>query len=160
MSLVGTFASMSMPDLIQWARTARRSGMISVRNPADASARKIYLQDGQIVACASNDHRDYYGNYLLRLGYCNEEDVNRALAIQRESGIMVAQILVMVEKLSKEDDSERVLLRVVHPAKALSTRPVSPAGAVFGRGWSGVLTACMVDCSNWRLRSGFLLGGI
>lgn len=103
MSLVGTFSSMSMPDLIQWARTARRSGVIAVRNPADNSERRIYLNDGQIVACASNDHRDYYGNYLLRLGYCSEEDVNRALAIQRETGIMVAQILVMVEKLSLPD---------------------------------------------------------
>jgi len=103
LSLVGTFASMSMPDLIQWARTARRTGVITVRNPADGSERRIYLHGGQIVACASNDHRDYYGNYLLRLGYCSEEDVNRALAIQRESGIMVAQILVMVEKISKED---------------------------------------------------------
>ena len=92
-----------MPDLIQWARTAQRTGIITVRNPADNSERKIYLQAGQIVACASNDHRDYYGNYLLRLGYCSEEDVNRALEIQRETGIMVAQILVMVEKLKKED---------------------------------------------------------
>jgi len=92
-----------MPDLIQWARTARRGGVITVRNPGDNSERKIYLHGGQIVACASNDHRDYYGNYLLRLGYCSEEDINRALAIQRETGVMIARILVMVEKLSLED---------------------------------------------------------
>ncbi len=103
MSLHGTFESMSMADLIQWARTARRTGIITVRNPADNSERKIYLQGGQIVACASNDPRDFYGNYLLRLGYCSEEDVNRALQIQRETGIMVAQILVMVEKITKDD---------------------------------------------------------
>ena len=92
-----------MPDLIQWARTARRGGVITAGNPADNSERKIYLHDGQIVACASNDPRDYYGNYILKLGYCSEEDVNRALAIQRETGVMVARILVMVEKISKED---------------------------------------------------------
>lgn len=92
-----------MPDLIQWARTARRGGIITVRNPADSSERRIYLHLGQIVACASNDPRDYYGNYLLRLGYCSEEDINRALSIQRETGIMIARILVMVEKLSLED---------------------------------------------------------
>lgn len=92
-----------MPDLIQWARTARRGGVITTRNPADNSERRIYLHDGQIVACASNDPRDYYGNYILKLGYCSEEDVNRALAIQRETGVMVARILVMVEKISKED---------------------------------------------------------
>jgi hypothetical protein len=51
-----------------------------------------------------------------------------------------------LEMLSKEDDSERALLRVVHPAKGLfACRAMSPAGAVFGRAWSGVLTACMVD---------------
>ena len=103
MSLIGTFASMSMADLIQWARTAQRTGIITVRNPADNSSRKIYLHAGQIVACASNDPRDFYGNYLQRLGYCSEEDLDRALQIQRETGIMVAQILVMVEKLKLED---------------------------------------------------------
>jgi hypothetical protein len=30
MSLSGSFASMSMADLIQWARTARREGVITV----------------------------------------------------------------------------------------------------------------------------------
>jgi hypothetical protein len=103
LSLVGSFSSMSTPDLIQWARTARRGGAITARNPADNVERKIHLHDGQIVACSSNDPRDYYGNYILKLGYCSEEDVNRALAIQRETGVMVARILVMVEKISKED---------------------------------------------------------
>ena len=52
-----------------------------------------------------------------------------------------------LEMLSKDDDSESGPLRIVHPAKGLSAlRPLLPAGAVFGRGWSGVLAACMVDC--------------
>jgi uncharacterized protein DUF4388 len=103
LSLSGTFESMSMADLIQWARTAQRTGIITVRNPNGNASRKIYLHAGQIVACASNDPRDFYGNYLQRLGYCSEEDLDRALEIQQETGIMVAQILVMVEKIKLED---------------------------------------------------------
>jgi hypothetical protein len=102
MSLAGTFSSMSMADLIQWARTARRTGVITVRNKEQGAERRIFLQTGQIVACASNEPREYYGKYLVQLGYCAEDDVDRALKIQKETGVMVAAILVMVEKISRE----------------------------------------------------------
>lgn len=92
-----------MADLIQWARTARRTGVITVRRAADPVERKIYFQNGQIIACASSDPREYYGHYLARLGYCTEADVDRALQIQKETGVMVAAILVMVGQLSHED---------------------------------------------------------
>lgn len=101
-SLSGSFSSMSMADLIQWARTARRSGVITARSSSQSAERRIFLQDGRIIACASNDPRDYYGNYLVRLGHCTEEDVDKALRIQRETGIMVGAILVMVEKITSE----------------------------------------------------------
>lgn len=102
MPLSGNFSSMSMADLIQWARTARRTGVITARDPGQNAERRIFLRDGQIIACASNDPRDYYGNYLVRLGYCSEDDVNKALSIQRDTGIMVGAILVMVEKITSE----------------------------------------------------------
>ena len=94
---------MSMADLIQWARTAQRTGVITVRRAADPAERKIFLQNGQIIACASSDPREYYGHYLARLGYCTEADVDRALQIQTETGVMVAAILVMVGQLSRDD---------------------------------------------------------
>src|SRR5512142_614752 len=103
LSLSGTFESMPMADLIQWARAARRNGVITVRHPREGTERLICLENGTISACASNDSRDHYGNYLVRLGYCREEDVNRSLQIQRETGVMVGQILVMVEKLTRDD---------------------------------------------------------
>jgi len=103
LSLSGTFESMSMADLIQWARAGRRSGVVTARHPRDGTERRIRLDAGAITACASNDARDHYGNYLVRLGYCGQEDVDRAIQIQRETGVMVGQILVMVEKLTRDD---------------------------------------------------------
>jgi len=103
LSLSGTFESMSMAELIQWARTARRSGVLTARHPRDGTERRIRLERGAITACASNDLRDSYGSYLVRLGYCGEDDLHRALQIQRETGVMVGQILVMVEKLTRDD---------------------------------------------------------
>ena len=103
MSLSGTFESMSMVELMRWARAGRRDGVITVRHPREGIERRICLDAGRITACASNLPRDYYGSYLVRLGYCAEEDVNRSLQIQRETGIMMGQILVMVEKLTRDD---------------------------------------------------------
>ncbi len=102
-----------MADLIQWARTARRTGVITVRHPDRSSERRIFFQEGQIVACASNEARDFYGNYLVQLGYCTREDVQRALEIQRETGVMVGAILVMVEKLSRDDAIATLTLKTI-----------------------------------------------
>src|SRR5579862_7030295 len=113
MSLSGSFSSMSMSDLIQWARTARRTGVITVQHPLRSSERRIFFQEGQIVACASNEARDFYGNYLVQLGYCTREDVQRALEIQRETGVMVGAILVMVEKLGREDAIATLTLKTI-----------------------------------------------
>ncbi len=103
MSLSGTFESFPMAEVLHWARAGRRDGTITARRPRDGTERRICLDGGVISACASNDPRDYYGNFLVRLGYCGEEDLTRALQIQRETGVMVGQILVMVEKLTRED---------------------------------------------------------
>ncbi|HWC66068.1 MAG TPA: DUF4388 domain-containing protein, partial [Thermoanaerobaculia bacterium] len=92
-----------MGDLVRWARAGRRSGVIAVRHERDGLERRVCLDGGRIVACASSDPRDYYGSYLVRLGYCGEDDVARALQIQRDTGIMMGQILVMVEKLTRDD---------------------------------------------------------
>jgi len=102
-----------MADLIQWARTARRTGVITVRNPGQGAERRIFLQSGQIVACASNEPRDYYGKYLVQLGYCTDDDVDRALKIQRETGIMVGAILVMVEKIPREVAISTLTLKTI-----------------------------------------------
>jgi hypothetical protein len=103
LSLSGTFESMPMGDLVRWTRDGRRSGVIAVRHGREGLERRVCLDGGRIVACASSDPRDYYGSYLVRLGYCGEDDVSRALQIQRETGIMMGQILVMVERLTRDD---------------------------------------------------------
>jgi Domain of unknown function (DUF4388) len=101
-SLHGKFTSMSMADLIQWARTARRTGTLTLDNDATGEQRKVVLENGSIIACSSNSPREYYGNYLVKLGYCAEEDISKALQIQRETGIMLGALLVMVERITKE----------------------------------------------------------
>ena len=91
MSLHGKFTSMSMADLIQWTRTARRTGTLTLDNDATGEQRKVVLENGSIISCSSNSPREYYGNYLVKLGYCTEEDISKALQIQRETGIMLCE---------------------------------------------------------------------
>ena len=103
MSLSGTFDSMPMADLIPWVGQGHRNGVITARSAREGRERRICLEAGKITACASNDPRDYFGNYLVQLGFCAPEDVARALQIQSETGVMMGQILVMVEKLTRDD---------------------------------------------------------
>lgn len=101
MSVSGLFSSMSMADLIQWARTAQRSGVITVRHSAGPEERTIVLEHGRIVASGSNSPREYLGRYLVALGICTPAEVDRAVETQRETGVMIAEVFVMIGRLTE-----------------------------------------------------------
>jgi hypothetical protein len=101
MSLKGLFSSMSMADLIQWARTAQRTGIVVVRRSDGPAIRKIAFDRGRIVACSSNSPREHYGRYLVNLGLASQDEIDRAVAKQRESGIMLAALLVSSGRISE-----------------------------------------------------------
>lgn len=101
MSVSGLFSSMSMADLIQWARTAQRSGVITVRHSEGPEERTIVLEHGRIVASGSNSPREYLGRYLVALGICTPAEVDRAVETQRETGVMIAEVFVMIGRLTE-----------------------------------------------------------
>lgn len=98
MSLVGRFSTMSMADLIQWARTAQRTGVLTL---SDEESKRIQVTfvDGRIVSSATNEQRETYSAYLLYLGLCSDADITDALAAQQSTGVMLASVLVHERKI-------------------------------------------------------------
>jgi hypothetical protein len=90
-----------MADLVQWARTAHRTGILRL---SDDGKREIQVtfQDGRIVYSRTNDPREKVGPYLLHLGLVTEADIDEAIAIQRTTGAMLASILVHAGKMSEK----------------------------------------------------------
>ncbi|MGZ4779539.1 MAG: DUF4388 domain-containing protein [Thermoanaerobaculia bacterium] len=101
MSISGKFSTMSMADLIQWARTAQRTGILKLSDDAKKEV-QVTFKDGRIVYSRTNDPREKVGPYLLHRGLCNEADIEEAMAIQRTTGSMLASILVHAGRMTEK----------------------------------------------------------
>ena len=91
--LEGSFSVMSIADLIQWARSAQKSGEIEVKSTQNRIIRIVIL-DGRIIHSSNNSVREKYGNYLVQLGLCRQEDIDWARDKEVETGSRLGFLLV------------------------------------------------------------------
>lgn len=112
MSVSGRFSTMSMPDLVQWARTAQRTGILRLRDDHGKEI-QVGLFDGHIVFSSTNEQRETYGAYLQHLGLCSEEEIGRALEISKRTGAMFAAVLVYEKRISREQAIETLTLKTI-----------------------------------------------
>jgi hypothetical protein len=106
MSLQGDFATMPLPDVLQWLALSQRTGILLLRR--DEVVKEIYFRDGKIVASASNDPREFFGQFLLSYGKVTEEELMNAFVKQGETGIKLGRVLVM-EGILDEAEVQRFL---------------------------------------------------
>lgn len=106
MSLIGDFATMPLPDLLQWLAISQKTGILLLQR--GEVVKEIYFRSGKIIASASNDPREYFGQFLLSHGKIDENGLMRAFIKQGETGIKLGRILVM-DGLLKEDEVQRFL---------------------------------------------------
>jgi len=106
MGLQGDFTTMPLPDLLQWLALSRKTGILILQR--GEIVKEIYFREGKIVASASNDPREYFGQFLLSYEKITEADLMRAFSRQGETGIKLGRILVM-EGLLSEDEVQRFL---------------------------------------------------
>jgi len=106
MSLAGDFATMPLPDLLQWLSLSQKTGILILQR--GEVVKEIYFRSGKIVSSSSNDPREYFGQFLLAYGKLTEDDLLYAFAKQAQTGIKLGRILVM-EGLLSEDEIQRFL---------------------------------------------------
>jgi hypothetical protein len=92
-SLRGQFASMPLPDLLQWLSDAKKNGLLTVSLEFDE--RTLRFADGQIVALGADDplQRDL-GRVLLARGLLDEKQLARALDLRSRTGAPLGDVLV------------------------------------------------------------------
>ena len=93
MKLEGTFTVMPPADLIQWARSAQKTGLLKLYNPAGKTIEVAFL-DGRIVYSASDSPREKYGRWLVHLKLCTEADIRWARDRSQESNAGLGALLV------------------------------------------------------------------
>lgn len=101
MSVAGKFSTMSMADLIQWARTAQRTGLLLLKDKEGKEIR-IVFRDGRIIFSSTNDKREQLRGYLFYLGLVSEEDLDSAFRIQQATRAAMASVLVRENKITAE----------------------------------------------------------
>ena len=65
--------------------------------------KKIFFKNGRVISSASNDPREYLGQFLMSHGYMSEPELMKGMQVQAESGILLGKILVMIDVISEEE---------------------------------------------------------
>ena len=101
MAVSGNLKTMSAGDVLQWLSLAQKTGTLFVHNKS--VEKKIFFNGGRVISSASNDPREYLGQFLMSHGYLSEAELTKAMEVQRQSGILLGKILVMIEVINEED---------------------------------------------------------
>jgi hypothetical protein len=88
-------------DLLQWLSLGQKTGTLVITNKR--VEKKIFFRRGRVISSASNDPREYLGQFLMSHGYLTEPELKKAMEVQQQSGILLGKILVMIEVISESD---------------------------------------------------------
>lgn len=88
-------------DLLQWLSLGQKTGTLTVSNKA--VEKRIFFRNGRVISSASNDPREYLGQFLMSHGFLTEPELMKAMEVQYQSGILLGKILVMIDVINEEE---------------------------------------------------------
>jgi hypothetical protein len=101
MGVSGNLKTMQPGDLLQWLSLGQKTGTLVLTNKS--VEKKIFFKSGRVISSASNDPREYLGQFLMSHGYITEDELKKAMEVQRSSGILLGKILVMIDVIAEKD---------------------------------------------------------
>jgi len=101
MALSGNLRTMLPGDLLQWLSLGQKTGTLVISNKR--VEKKIFFRNGRVISSASNDPREYLGQFLMSHGYLTEPELKKAMEVQQQSRILLGKILVMIEVINEPD---------------------------------------------------------
>jgi hypothetical protein len=104
MEFSGRLASFPIGDILQWAQNDHRSGALVIRR--SGSEKRIFLREGEVVACFSDDPAEFFGQHLLVNGLLDENDLIRALKHCQRTGQKLGDALETMGLLTTDKVQE------------------------------------------------------
>ncbi len=101
MSVSGNLKTMLPGDLLQWLSLGQKTGTLFLNNKG--IEKRIFFRNGRVISSASNDPREYLGQFLMSHGYITEQELMKAMEVQAQSRILLGKILVMIDVIAEED---------------------------------------------------------
>ncbi|HSM93698.1 MAG TPA: DUF4388 domain-containing protein [Anaeromyxobacteraceae bacterium] len=90
--LMGSLQVVPLPDLVELLARRRASGTLTCER---GTVRKsAVLVDGAVIGAASNDPREYFGQFLVNFGHATDEQLSRAVHAQGDTRGRLGEVLV------------------------------------------------------------------
>jgi hypothetical protein len=100
---------MQFSELLQWLSTGLKTGTLIMRGAP--GEKRIYFQSGRIVSSSSTVEREFLGRFLVGFGFITDEELLRALDVQRDSKVLLGKILVMIGAIREEELADLLRLK-------------------------------------------------
>ncbi|MEM7586787.1 MAG: DUF4388 domain-containing protein [Acidobacteriota bacterium] len=92
MEFSGRLASFPISELLTWAANDRRSGALVLRRTS--REKRVYFENGEIVACLTDSTTEFYGQHLLLEGHIDPNTLTLCLVRCQEEGKRLGVVLV------------------------------------------------------------------
>ena len=106
MGVYGNLSTMTLPDLLRWAKTNHVFGVLELER--NRIRRSVAFEQGEIVACTSDDPPARLGQMLYSSGAISSEQLRDALATHAQSGKFLGEVLVDMQALTEEELNARL----------------------------------------------------
>jgi Domain of unknown function (DUF4388) len=111
MSLAGNLKTISFPDILQLLATGKKTGVLQVSTAA--RQKEVAFRNGNIIYASSiNSTEDLFGNLLLRRGKISKSDLERAIALHKQTGRQLGTTLVDMNLFDKDEIVECLRLQI------------------------------------------------
>lgn len=113
MALEGTLRDFSLADIFQLIGLQRKTGVLTLRSKDDTVT--VTFLDGKVVGADSLNRRleNRLGSVLMRTGYLTQDQLNRALEIQKETLQRLGYVLTHYGIISAESLKEAIQLQIM-----------------------------------------------
>jgi len=109
MGISGNLKTMVLAELLQWLSQGQKTGTLVIDN--GKVEKKIFFAEGVIISSASTDPKEYLGHFLASHGHISEEEVNKAVARQKEEKQLIGKILVSMGAISEAELQQMLQLK-------------------------------------------------
>jgi hypothetical protein len=100
MSIAGKLEAMPLEDLLGWVSASDKTGTLVLEGPE--FTKRLVIEDGNLVAFASTNPKEYLGTYLVGWGYVSAEELDDAVAMQSTQGMLIGELLVNNGRIAPE----------------------------------------------------------
>ncbi|MEM6797086.1 MAG: DUF4388 domain-containing protein, partial [Acidobacteriota bacterium] len=112
MGISGNLKTMQLAELLQWLSMGQKTGTLKIeKGPPSNVVKRVFFDEGVIISSASTDPGEYLGRFLVSHGYLGEEEVNRAVARQKEEKQLLGKILVSMGLIAEDDLHQMLRLK-------------------------------------------------